>query len=97
MQCSLCKKGSEILCCSDHFCGVHFNEHFKRRLKHNPQQTTITLEPLELSMLEKELCQRINLLNLSKSQIISSTKVILDMQNSVLNKINELIIRYKTF
>ena len=95
MQCSQCKEESEIFCCSHHYCGTHFNQHFKRRLKHNPKQTTITLEPAEFNMLEKELFQRINLLNLSKLQIISTTKTILDLQNSVLNKINELIMNYK--
>ena len=47
-------------------------------------------------MLEKELCQRINILNQFKLQIIQTTKIILEIQNSCLNKINEFIIYYKS-
>ena len=95
MLCDNCNFKASVLCCNIPYCDSHFSLHFERRGAHSPQQLSIELDPLEQNMLNSELKIRIKQLEDMKLQMIVTLKVIIDIHNSALSQIIQIISDYK--
>ena len=95
MFCYQCKNKAEFQCCSGSYCGVHFNQHCKKLMKHQPIPLTFQLDQSQTSILNQNLNNLIETLKRIKTQAIIYTeqimKTITDIHNSTLKEINSLI------
>ena len=95
MFCNQCRAKAEFQCCSNFFCTLHFNQHIKKVMKHDPSSLTFELDQTENYILNQKLDYLIkSLKTIKKKAIIDAERIItaiIDMHNLTLNKISDLI------
>lgn len=100
MLCQQCSQKTTIQCCSTILlCAHHYTEHFAHETNHKPQQLLSALDPIDQSILNSELQNRISSLEKMIEKTATYTKSlkcsIKSLRLALTNKINKMIQNYQ--